>query len=307
MRDNQPSTTAENNAALRALESLRPVGERICYDPYARYFVSDEIRQANDMHQALLDRTAAWEILFPGVCDAIIARTRFIDDCLERAIEEGIQQLVILGAGYDTRALRFKKLKDNITVFEVDHPATQQTKRERFPGNLQDVELQPIYVPVIFGRDDLGQFLFSHGYDRTLKSFFIWEGITYYISAEAVDNTLLFVSENAPADSSVVFDYFPTSVVNGSTRLKEARSLSAALKQLGEEFVYGLDPKNMEDFLLERGLEVIQNIASRECKQIYFKGSNRCRKVSDMFIFAQAKVSRKGNKDEHNNQLNLAW
>ena len=298
MRDNQPSITAENNAALRALESMRPAGERICYDPYAHYFVSDEIRQSDDMQKALIDRTAAWEMLFPGVCAAIIARTRFIDDCLERAIEEGIQQLVILGAGYDTRALRFEKLTENITVFEVDHPATQQIKRKRFPGILQDIGLQPVYVPVIFGKDDLGQLLFLHGYDRTLKSFFIWEGITYYIPAEAVDNTLLFISENAPIDSSVVFDYFPTSVVNGSTRLEEARGLSAALKQLGEEFVFGIDPGNMADFLLERGLEVIQNMASEECRQIYFKGSNRHRKVSDMFIFAQAKVSRKVNKDK---------
>lgn len=290
MRENQPSTTAENNAALRALESMRPVGERICHDPYAHYFVSDEIRQANDMQKALNDRTIAWEKLFPGVCDAIIARTRFIDDCLEQAIQQGLQQLVILGAGYDTRVFRFEELRENTTVFEVDHPATQRIKRERSRSNLQHIRFQPVYVPAVFGRDDFGQILRSHGYDRSLKSFFIWEGITYYISAAAVDTALLFISENAPEGSSVAFDYFPVSVVNGTTRLKEARGLSAALKQMGEEFVFGVDPENLADFLFERGFELIQNMTSGQFKQIFFKGPNRHRKVSDMFIFALAKV-----------------
>ncbi len=128
MKQNRSSVTAENNAVLRTHESMRPESDRICNNPYVVYFLPDRFMSAKDKDDQIHQSIADWETLFPGVSNSIIARTRFIDDCLKEAINAGIRQLVILGAGYDTRALRFEALKDGVMVFELDHPATQRVK-----------------------------------------------------------------------------------------------------------------------------------------------------------------------------------
>lgn len=293
MHGNQPSITAENNAALRTLESMRPANERICFDPYAKYFVSDTLQQANNIYSALVERVSDWEKRFPGTCDAVIARTRFIDDCLEVAVEEGLEQLVVLGAGYDTRALRFERLKGNVAVFELDHPATQKTKLKRYRQNLRTIPDHIVFIPVNFEKEEFDQKLFDHGYSSKMKSFFIWEGMTYYVPASAIDKTLSFISDNAPEGSSVVFDYIPPAVANGTSHLMGAVDLRASLKKLGEEFVFGIDPDSIKKFLIKRGFDLVKNLTAKDCRQLYFKESNRNRRVSDMFVFAQAKVREK--------------
>jgi methyltransferase (TIGR00027 family) len=107
MQENQSSITAENNAAVRAFEAMRPPHEKICNDTYAHLFLSDRFADSHNISDCLSRTLTNWEIAVPGVCGSVIARTRFIDDCLANAIEYRIEQLVILGAGYDTRALRF--------------------------------------------------------------------------------------------------------------------------------------------------------------------------------------------------------
>ena len=93
MQPNQPSITAENNAALRALESMRPAQERICNDPYAKYFVSNALRHTENLYSALFEQISGWDKVFPGVCDAILARAHFVDDCLNNAIQAGLSTL----------------------------------------------------------------------------------------------------------------------------------------------------------------------------------------------------------------------
>ena len=119
MKSNQASTTAENNAMLRLHETMRPENERICNDPFAEFFLPDGVIDAPDRNEQIRQAISSWETLFPGVSNAIVARTRFIDDGLEDAIVDGIRQLVILGAGYDTRAMRFNALKESVTVLSA--------------------------------------------------------------------------------------------------------------------------------------------------------------------------------------------
>lgn len=291
MHTDRASLTAENNAAVRAFESMHSADARICHDPYARRFVSDELQMATDLQSALARQISDWENRFPGICGAIAVRTRFIDDCLAAAIAEGLQQLVILGAGYDTRAMRFEGLKKNIAVFELDHPATQKIKRQRcrlfqtaFPERI-------VFVPIRFGEQDLGRTLFDHGYRSAGKSFFIWEGMSYYLPAAVVEDTLAFISHHTAEGSSIVFDYVSPAVVRGASRLAEATALAAALKHLGEPFVFGIDPGDIEKFLGNRGLALVQNLTAAECRRRYLAGVNRHRRLSAMFTFAHAKVT----------------
>ena len=291
MKPNQSSTTAENNAMLRLHESMRPKDERICNDPYAEFFLPDSVIAAPDRNEQIRQAFSNWETHFPGVSNAIVARTRFIDDCLEAAIVDGIRQLVILGAGYDTRAMRFKALKKSVTVFELDHPSTQNKKLERIEKHLKEDLSHVRYISIDFSKEDLAKKLFSCGYNETLKTLFIWEGVTYYIPAAAVDSTLYFISHHSPSRSSVTFDYFPSTVVDGTTELAEARALREGLSRIGEEIVFGISPDRINEFLQIRGFSVIQNLTGEEYRKANFNGVNKNRAVSEMFIFVQGKVT----------------
>jgi methyltransferase (TIGR00027 family) len=290
MKPDQSSTTAENNALLRLHETMRPDNERICYDPYAAFFLPDGVIGAPDRNEQIQQAIRNWETHFPGVSNAIIARTRFIDDCLDAAIVDGIRQLVILGAGYDTRAMRFKALKESVTVFELDHPSTQNKKLERIEDDLKEDLSHVRYISIEFSKEDLANKLFSCGYDETLKTLFIWEGVTYYIPASAVDQTLSFISYHSPSRSNVIFDYFPSTVADGTTEITEARALRDGLRRIGEEIVFGISPNRINEFMQVRGFSVIQNLTVEDYRKIYFNGVNKNRTVSEMFIFVQANV-----------------
>jgi methyltransferase (TIGR00027 family) len=291
MNPNQASVTAENNAALRTYESMRQEAERICNDPYAEYFLPERFFSAENRKDKIGEIISDWDARFPGVTNSIIARTRFIDDCLQEALNADIHQLVILGAGYDTRALRFEALRETATVFELDHPATQKAKLERIKNHLE-ADLSHIrYVSIDFSKEDIAEKLVTSGYDDQLKTLFIWEGVTYYLPAQAVDRTLQFIRRHSAFQSSVVFDYFPSTVVDGTTHLVEARALREGLKRIGEEIMFGIDPVQIAVFMEDRGFYVVKNLSSTEYLHVYFKGPNATRNVSDMFLFCQAMVS----------------
>jgi methyltransferase (TIGR00027 family) len=291
MKCNQSSVTAENNALLRSHESMRPENERICYDPYSLYFMPDHIFSSLDRTDQINLAISDWETHFPGVCNSILARTRFIDDCLEEALIDGIQQLVILGAGYDTRAFRFRALKEKVTVFELDYPTTQKRKLEKIQRYM-DVDISNIrYIPIDFTKEDLPNKLSACGYNDHFKTMFIWEGVTYYISESDVDRTLDFVTRQTAPQSSIIFDYFPPAVADGTTNLKEAKALREGLRRIGEAILFGIEPDHIVAFMKERGFKVVKNLSSTDYQKAYFSSPNQSRNVSDMFIFVQAMVS----------------
>ena len=292
MRARQASITAENNAAVRAFEAMRPPAERICSDPYARFFLSEEIGEAENKADALEQVISRWNLVVPGVCDAILVRTRFIDEQLQAAIDGGLQQLVILGAGYDSRALRFGRLMDRVSIFELDHPATQQVKRQRMAAAGLSAPHRTTYIPCRFDKDDFTARLQSNGYDSRRKTFFIWEGVTYYLPAAEVDHTLHFISRQSPAGSGVVFDYFPPSVADGTCRLEEAMVLRHALQQMGEKITFGIDPGSIDAFLAGRGLTLQKNITPPDLYDTWLKPIDRPVTVSAMFYFVYATVHR---------------
>lgn len=291
MKVNQSSVTAENNALLRAHEAMRPESERICHDPLAFYFMPDHIFSSVDRNNQIKMAITDWEKYFPGVCNSILARTRFIDDCLEEAINDGIQQLVILGAGYDTRAFRVRALEERVGVFELDHPITQKRKLSKIKRHMDQHASNIQYIPIDFSKEDLPDKLFACGYSDQLKTLFIWEGVTYYLPASAVDRTLDFINRLSPPRSSIIFDYFPPTVADGTTRLAEAQALRDGLKRIGEEILFGIEPDQIIAFMKARGFTVIRNLTSTDYRKAYFRGTNKSRNVSDMFIFVQAMVS----------------
>ena len=107
MRKRQSSLTASGIAIIRALESIKPEGERFCFDPFARQFTNSWLYY---FAKFFVD-TGYAQKRGPGVMEFLLARARYMDDFLQIYIDDGLEQLVILGAGFDSRAYRFEKLK----------------------------------------------------------------------------------------------------------------------------------------------------------------------------------------------------
>jgi methyltransferase (TIGR00027 family) len=248
MKPQKPSVTAEGIALIRALESSKSVNERVCYDPLARYFVSGWMF----ILAGFFLKIGYANTRGPGTREFLIARTRYIDDSLKSSIESGLQQLVILGAGYDSRPYRFDLLR-KIKVFEVDHPATQKRKIDRLSNIQLKNRANVIYVPIDFDKQKLDACLYKNGYDKNLKTLFIWEGVTYYINSHAVDETLEFISANSVPGSVVIFDYAYISAIDGSAKRGEVRSMRRSSRFTGEKMVFGIRKGTIQEFLKIRG------------------------------------------------------
>jgi len=295
MKGEKPSWTAEAMAIHRAVESAKPEHERVCYDPLANYFMSARVRILGK--SPFLAKAAYWflsERRFPGALGYVAVRTRCIDDYLKECIGNGIRQLVILGAGYDSRAYRIEGLKGKVKVFEVDHPTTQKVKVKRLKRLIGSLPGHVVYVPIDFSKEKLDGRLFESGYDRNSKTLFIWEGVTLYISAEAVDETLGFVVNNSGEGSSIIFDYNYQSVVDGTCELKGARTGREHMARIGEPWTFGIEEGAIDEFLSKRGYWQINNATPEFLESTYFKGVNQGRKVTPFHAIVHATVKPRG-------------
>jgi methyltransferase (TIGR00027 family) len=285
-----PSRTAEGIARARARETSRPEGERLFFDPFAHHFLSRRMRLIAWIPplRALL-RWRNRRIL-PGMFGGLVARTRYIDDYLLASLKKGVEQVVILGAGYDARAYRFQEVRKLSKVFEVDRPATQQVKMRIIHRVLGGLPEHVTFVPVRFHSENLGAKLLQNGYRTDRKTLFIWEGVSMYLSAEAVDVTLAFIAGQSAPGSSVIFDYFPPSVADGTCPFSEAKTLRKMVHRYGEMVCFGIEPAAIENFLAQRGFHRIRGISAEECKRIYFRGAYADLPVSRLFHFVYAEV-----------------
>jgi methyltransferase (TIGR00027 family) len=285
-----PSRTAETIAMVRVAESRRPEDERICYDPYAIRFISKEVLEFatgnSEKYRAFL---AQKERLVPGAGNSVIARVRYFDDVVKSSLGDGLEQLVILGAGYDTRAYRIEGLK-NARIFEVDQPATQKIKVEKIKEIFKSLPAHVTYVSVDIGIDKLDQRLLEYGYDRSLKTLFIMEGLFMYLPPGTVDETLSFIAHNSGRGSAIVFDYIPRSVVDGTCELDAGQNWRKGVMDAGEPFLFGIKDNEIETFLTQRGFSKVRNVTSEDYKKAYFLGKNEGREMNSLLSFAYAVV-----------------
>jgi methyltransferase (TIGR00027 family) len=286
------SRTAEYVALYRALETSEVMREPLFRDPFAALFLPPRLSRALRLARvgplrAILQRYADWRA--PGARSSAIARTRFIDDVVRGAIEEGTQQLVLLGAGYDCRAHRLSELHD-ARVFEVDRAETQAAKRQgiesaRERGTRRDVR----YVPVDFGTDDLAASLTSAGWDRTRASIVVWEGVTNYLTEAGVAKVLTLIG-GAAAGTLLVFTYVHRGVIDGTARFDGADKLLRNVRRLGEPWTFGLRPDEVGDFLARFGLELEEDVGADEYRRRYLGGGSRNLRGYAFYRIAVARV-----------------
>jgi methyltransferase (TIGR00027 family) len=289
MRKTQSSLTAQGIAIVRALESERPAEARICYDPYARRFSDDFLYG----FMKFFDRMGYSEMRGPGTMGFLVARERHIDEYLQQYLAEGLEQLVILGAGFDARAYRFTDQLREARVFEVDHPATQQAKVAKVQQVLGAAPAHVVYVAVDFNTQTLADRLAAAGYDPHAKTLFIWQGVTQYLTPQAVDDTLAFVAGQSGPSSAIIFDYMYPTLLDGTVRRGEVSNMRRNRWLSGETLSFGIAEGAIRRFLEARGFCQVQDADHRYLHDTYFTGANARRTVAYGYAIVSARVAPK--------------
>lgn len=272
MKDRQAMSTARGVALVRAIETARPESQRIITDPYAKAFVNPLTMAAT----GLMHRSRLLDLLLPvGMIDFAIARERYVYDLMVSEVGTGLDQMVILGAGFDTRAYRVPGI-GNLPVYEIDHPATQRAKRAALRGVAEPLPANVRFVPVNFETDTLGVQLTTAGYDEGKRSLFVWQGVTPYLTAAGVDRTLEFVAQHSGVGSRIAFDYFDTDILNGN----RSAWMRLMTSMMGEKLSFGIRSADIEQFLRKRGFANIRNIDGVGLRRLYWTGRDAGRPLA---------------------------
>jgi methyltransferase (TIGR00027 family) len=292
----QASRTAQSMAIFRALESVRPEGARLFWDPFAVTFLSSTMRLA--VRAARKSPTVHAELVryidrrWPGARPSGVARTAFIDSALRAALRSEIAQVVILGAGYDCRACRIEEMR-RVRIFEVDRAETQSVKRQRL-ARLPGLSLQRVtFVEMDFLRQTLPESLASAGFDSRCQTFFIWEGVSHYLDPSAVDATLRFVGSCAEG-SRIAFTYIDRGLLDGSGAFCISPNVARLLKEAGECWKFGFYPGDLTEYLRDRGLQLIADLGAIEYGARFMGASLEQMKGYEFYHIALANVGMVG-------------
>jgi methyltransferase (TIGR00027 family) len=253
MKPNEPSRTALMIARQRAAHQLLDHGA-ILHDPFAIKILhkdeKDVLQFANAHPLASIGRLVT------------AARSRIAEDALAKSVERGVRQIVILGAGLDTFALRNPHAARQILVYEVDHPATQTWKRQRLAE--AQIALPPwlILVPVDFERDDVGEKLVAAGFQQNSPAFFTWLGVVPYLTQDAIGRTLRYMS--SIPNSEVVFDYMEPPEASSQELRQIEKERTEQLKKMNERSLSRFEPASIAAILRSHGFSAIEDIHFQE-------------------------------------------
>ncbi len=274
MGNGKVSRSAEGVATIRAIEAEKPEAQRIVSDLYADALVP---RGVLFSISKWIISSGLYERIAPGAVGFIVGRERYIDDHLEARLAEGLDQVVILGAGFDTRALRIPGI-ERTRVLEVDQPATQRVKLERLRRVIDPLPAHVTFVAADLNTQPLGEVLLGAGYDERAKTLFVWQGVTYFLQPEGIDSTLAFIAGHSGSGSGVIFDYVHNEVLHDTTR-GYGKKLARAGRISGEPYVFGIDKGQVATFLSQRGFGDVIDMPLERLKPRYFTGQNASRQV----------------------------
>ena len=264
MRQDRPSLTAHRVALSRAAHQLFD-DPRVLDDPIALRILGE--RAAHEI-QANRKRFAG---KFARHLRAfLVARSRVAEDALAQAVERGVHQYVILGAGLDTFAYR-NPYADTVQVFEVDHPATQAWKRRLLSAAGIGIPASLHFVPIDFETQTLAAGLRHAGFSTEEPAFFSWLGVSMYLTREAIVDTLRFVAR-LPRGSGIVFDYALAPHGLNLPRRMIAGVLLRRVASVGEPWKTFFEPRQLADELTALGFEHIEDFGAAELNARFFAG-----------------------------------
>jgi methyltransferase (TIGR00027 family) len=289
--EHKPSETAMGAATLRALAALDERKEIRGPDYLAEIFLTEDRKSA--LRDPVIRESVIKKRIIPGMYEFLIARTAFFDDIVVQALRKNIPQIVFMGAGYDSRPYRFKETIGGTRIFELDSQPTQERKKELLKQAGVPIPKQLVFVPINFNTDDLGDVLAKAGFIKSKQVLFVWEGVTYYLSAKVIDETLSTVKMNSPAGSSICFDY--ASLSPESLNDLNVQKLKEMMRSNypAEPTNFGIQEGNIESFLLERGYKIITHLMQNEIESKYLSlnDGSSAGKLLALFCFVHALVS----------------
>lgn len=285
MENSKASMTAIVSAFGRAYHSLYEA-PKIFDDDLARQLIKDEEFEGISKHMAEgitffnpngahlypdQDSALRW-VVQNQLAPTPLARARYAEDMLRNAVRLGVKQYVILGAGLDTFTFRRPDLLDEITVFEIDHPATQALKMERIGEAGWEQHPSVKYVPVDFSRDDFKKTLLDAGFKPDELSFFSWLGVTYYLTREEICNVFKAIADITPRGSSLVFDYADADIFETEKTTGRVQAMVGMAKMAGEPMKTGYEYRELESDLENAGLLIYEHLSPTDIEERYFKG-----------------------------------
>lgn len=271
MQETVPSRTAIMTSLIRSLHS-RGDRLRILDDPWGDRLMPEAVIQAlyeravatglpiarDDSRQAVVDRLVKASSGYVSV----ILRARYTEDALHSAMERGVRQYVLIGAGFDSYALRHAIERPDLRIFELDHPATQSFKLGRMQALSIALPNNVHFIATDFTKESLQGALGRSVFNPAEPAFFAWLGVTMYLSRKVNLATLAAIAKGAAHGSEVVFDYFEQSLfeVNASPRSQEFAAMRARVAEMGEAFVSGFEPAALSQALADVGLKLEEDM-----------------------------------------------
>ena len=281
--------TAQGVAKQRLIETIAGPDKRVINDPYA-----DRFMMGAGLMKLMGHQLNVWlaKKLAPGFHEHIISRTRFIDDLIEKSAKEGVEQYVILGAGYDSRAHRLD-LPSSLRIFEVDQPEVQDRKRSKLPKELNNSD-NVTYVTIDFAHQSLTERLLNSGFDKTKSTVYTLEGVTQYITKEAFNSTMKEIatlSQNANSIFILSFvnellnnnpeECFGKGYLNPEKKANLIKNLSA--KAAGEPWIAFYSTEEVEDLLSKNGYLIKENVTLEDLNSLYFGPVGRTLSENEIF------------------------
>ena len=275
------SRTALVTALMRAAHT-RCDPEPLIDDPWGERLVPESARKA--IRHSILSRMDAGAqegapdssdsvvdaaLLANVACADVICRSRYTDDALRTAVADGIRQYVLVGAGFDSFAIRRPDFARDVEIFEVDHPATQRLKRQRLHACGIVLPASVHFIAADLAREDLGAALGRSPFDMRQPAFFSWLGVTMYLARGANLSALRAIAQSGAPGSVLVFTYLDQRLFDSDAGSARFDDLRKRVRSIGEPFVSGFDPATLAGDLRQVGLTLVEDLAVPAVLQRY--------------------------------------
>ena len=279
---NPASSTALGPMLAVAVEQYTPQPQRLVQDELARQFLPPGVKALVSLTRWAPVRKLLSIIADKrgrGVWGGVLCRKRYIDDKLDEALQDGIQAVVNLGAGFDTRLYRIPAVSA-LPVFEVDLPENIASKKQKLQRVFGKIPSHVQLVPVDFSQQELASVLPSCGYDSQMKTFFVWEAVTQYLTEPAVRKTFDFLAQ-AQAGSRLVFTYIRQDFMDGSA-IQGSELLYQVYRIKTQLWHFGFAPEQVPAFLSQYSWAEIEQVGSTEYTDRYLQPCGRIMPVTEI-------------------------
>ena len=292
--------TAQGVAKQRLIETIAGADKRVINDPYADSFVI-----GSGFIKLMGHKLNAWlsEKLAPGFHEHLISRTKFIDELIQKSAVNGTEQYVILGAGYDSRAHRLE-LPSSLKIFEVDQPEVSDNKLAKLPKELPNSD-NVTYVNIDFSYQSLTEQLTGAGFDQKKSTVFTLEGVSQYITKEAVSSTIKELASLTKDTHSIFFMSYVDELLDKNPEAcfgegypnpaKKASLIKGLSAKVGEPWISFYNGAEIEDLLSQNGYSIEENVTLEDLNSLYFSPVGRTLNENQIFklehfVVAESKV-----------------